>query len=324
MAGGRTPLPDLSPDDRPFSRAHALSEDGSVAVGVSARDSQVPNTAVRWTDGGVEDLGALAVGALSWAWDVSGDGDTVVGWSRNENVEREAFRWTAGHGMQGLGDLPDGDHESEAYGVSADGWFVVGSGVTESGEEAFIWDLRRGMRRLQDVIEHALNTGLDGWKLTRATGITPDGGVIVGDGINSEGYTEAWRAVLPAIRTDVEIDLLPPRSRSRSGTLRGRLEVAVLGSEETNVSQVDLGSLVFGPDRAAPLHDMTHDIPGPLQLRSHLRDVNRDGQRDLVLHFRIADTGLSADDSQACLLGEIDRIRFTACDGVETLTSPRR
>jgi hypothetical protein len=54
-------------------------------------------------------------GISSIAWAVSGDGNVVVGTSNNE-----AFRWTSGGGMVGLGD------GSYANSVSGDGKIVVG------------------------------------------------------------------------------------------------------------------------------------------------------------------------------------------------------
>jgi len=61
---------------------------------------------------------------------------------------------------------------------------------------AFVWDELHGMRDLKAVLE---NFGLDltGWSLTSATGISLDGLTIVGDGLNPEGRTEAWVAVIP-------------------------------------------------------------------------------------------------------------------------------
>ena len=43
----------------------------------------------------------------------------------------------AGPLFTGLGDLPGGYFSSHAYGVSADGAVVVGSGISGSGWEAF-------------------------------------------------------------------------------------------------------------------------------------------------------------------------------------------
>ncbi len=50
----------------------------------------------------------------------------IVGGAAISASGREAFRWTSGGGMVGLGDLPGGESDSEANGVSADGSVVVG------------------------------------------------------------------------------------------------------------------------------------------------------------------------------------------------------
>jgi probable HAF family extracellular repeat protein len=57
----------------------------------------------------------------------------------------EAFRWTAGGGMIGLGDLPGGVFSSSADGVSSDGSVVVGSSNSAFGGEAFRWTAGDGM-----------------------------------------------------------------------------------------------------------------------------------------------------------------------------------
>jgi len=85
------------------------------------------------------------------AFDVSDDGRVVVGQGgRADTADLEAWRWTEGGGIEGLGDLPgwDGgsDHafESRASGVSGDGKVVVGEGQGYDGDEAVLWTRREG------------------------------------------------------------------------------------------------------------------------------------------------------------------------------------
>ena len=113
--------------------------------------------------------------------------------SRSHN---EAFRWTSGGGMVGLGDLPGGSFYSTASSVSGDGSVVVGYGSSASGGEAFIWDEMNGMRSLEDVLTNAYSLNLTGWLLYDATTISADGHTIVGYGTNPLGQTEAWAATL--------------------------------------------------------------------------------------------------------------------------------
>jgi uncharacterized membrane protein len=112
----------------------------------------------------------------------------------------EAFRWTSAAGMTGLGDLPGGDFYSKATDISADGSVVVGYGTSDlvsySGWEAFYWTADNGMQNLKDVLT---NCGLDltGWRLQAASGVSADGLTIAGNGINPQGYDEAWIATVP-------------------------------------------------------------------------------------------------------------------------------
>jgi probable HAF family extracellular repeat protein len=128
-------------------------------------------------------LGGLYGGIFSEANGVSADGSVVVGRSDSASGQ-EAFRWTAGGGMVGLGDLPGGAFGSVANGVSGDGAVVVGYGNSASGNEAFRWSALGGMVGLGDLP--------DGLFDSYASGASGDGAVIVGYGNSASGY-EAFR-----------------------------------------------------------------------------------------------------------------------------------
>jgi probable HAF family extracellular repeat protein len=132
--------------DGAHSAAIDVSADGSVVVGYSGSAFTGAFQAFRWTAaGGMVGLGTLpGTGLLSsYAWGVSGDGLTIVGWSSG-NGSSQAFRWLLATGMTGLGDLPGGSFLSTAYGTSSDGSTIVGYGTTtagvgESGQRAVRW-----------------------------------------------------------------------------------------------------------------------------------------------------------------------------------------
>jgi uncharacterized membrane protein len=94
--------------------------------------------------------------------------------------------------MVGLGDLPGGAYSSGAQGVSGDGAVIVGNGNSDSGTEPFVWSESQGMRRLVDVLCDDYGLDLGEWLLQVAMGVSDDGLVIVGYGINPEGNTEGW------------------------------------------------------------------------------------------------------------------------------------
>jgi probable HAF family extracellular repeat protein len=164
------------------------SGDGSVLVG------QQSSQAVRWTQAaGIMGLGFLPNTNVSLAYAVSRDGTTAVGYS---GFAQQAFRWTQASGMVGLGSL-SGLAFSVALAVSADGSEVVGYANNGGpANTAFIWDPVNGLRNFQQVLTSE-GVNLTGWTLEEATGISADGNTIVGEGVDPNGFTTAWIAVVP-------------------------------------------------------------------------------------------------------------------------------
>jgi probable HAF family extracellular repeat protein len=177
------------------SWSRGISSDGSSIIGKSQSPSGYQ--AFHWNmANGMEGIGDLSGGVFeSQANSTNSDGSIIVGWG-SSSLGSEAFRWTESEGMIGLGDLDGGDFYSDALDISTDGSIIVGVSTTALGNEAFIWDDDNGMRSVIDILE---NEGLDltGWTLTGARGISADGLTIVGNGINPDGYTEAWIATVP-------------------------------------------------------------------------------------------------------------------------------
>lgn len=122
-------------------------------------------------------LGDLPGGPFfSFAYDVSADGSTVVGYSQSSPSpgSREAFRWTEAGGMIGLGDFAHPTPQSDAQGVSADGSVIVGRGTGDAPWEsrAFRWTQETGMQALADTAGEFVRS--------QAYDVSPDGSVVVG------------------------------------------------------------------------------------------------------------------------------------------------
>lgn len=112
-------------------------------------------------------LGDIPGGRFSsLATDVSADGLTVVGYSYYgyDNYDYEAFRWTSGGGMTGLG-----VNTNAAVGVSADGSLVVGSLYAQ----AFRWTSSTGIVGIGTLPQ---------WSGTTAAAVSADGNTVVGSG----------------------------------------------------------------------------------------------------------------------------------------------
>jgi len=89
--------------------------------------------------------------------------------------------------FRGLGFL-DSNYQyrsSDARGVSADGFVVVGGSASTNGSQAFRWTQEDGMLSLGDLASGGFNSG--------AAGISADGSIVVGESAIPSGTTQAFR-----------------------------------------------------------------------------------------------------------------------------------
>jgi probable HAF family extracellular repeat protein len=141
--GSMLTLGDLPGGSSFNSRAYGVSADGSVVVGYGT--SATATEAVRWTQAsGMVGLGILPGFNASLAQDVAENGSLVVGYSGDDwFTPGEAFLWDATHGMRSMRDVLINDFGlgaslagwtlTSANDISADGQFIVGSGINPNG-----------------------------------------------------------------------------------------------------------------------------------------------------------------------------------------------
>ena len=109
--------------------------------------------------------------------------------------------------------------------------------------------------------------------------------------------------------TGISIDIKPGSDPNSINTnSMGLVPVAILGSAEFDVTQVDVSTLTFKPGQASPKHN------------GHLEDVNGDGLIDLVTHYVQKDTGIQIGHTQACLSGQtFGGQGIGGCDSIVTV-----
>jgi hypothetical protein len=138
-----------------------------------------------------------------------------------------------------------------------------------------------------------------------------DGDQVAFGVVFTDGSRGIYVATLSAEPLPVSIDIRPFRRRNVVNPFsRGRVAVALLGAADLDVEEVDRDTLAFGPAGAPPVR-----WPRP-----RVRDVDRDGFDDLLLWFRIPETGVALGDPEACLEGALlDGTAFKGCDAIRTV-----
>lgn len=110
----------------------------------------------------------------------------------------------------------------------------------------------------------------------------------------------------PRVEIDIDPDTDGNLVNLRSNEL---LRVAILGTEDLDVADIDSTTFFFAAGRAAPQH----------RIGTHVEDVNDDDLLDLVSHYRIPETGIEYGDVAACLRGQmLDRTPVGGCDRIST------
>jgi hypothetical protein len=168
------------------------------------------------------------------------------------------------------------------------------------------------------TLTHALLPGSSAIDAARGCGLATDQrGVIRPRDGNGDGIASCDVGAFELVPLQVEIDIKPdgyPNSINPRG--HGVIPVALLGSEDFDVADVDVTTLRVGPDRASPAHDLTDSW----NYNDHLQDVNLDGFVDLVSHYRTQETGIACGQVAATLAGKLlDSRPFEGADSIRTV-----
>ena len=153
---------------------------------------------------------------------------------------------------------------------------------------------------------HSLVRTIDGTTFIGVDKIGSGVFVLSGDGNvfsdqNDTGYIVEDNGTLAAnicdqasFAIEVTIDIKPGSSpNSINPFSSGVLPVAILTTDVFDALQVDITTMVFGPDGAGIPHQ-----------QGHVEDVDDDGDLDLIAFFRTQQTGIACGDTEATLGGE--------------------
>ena len=226
-------------------------------------------------------------------------------------------------------------HDTDAPGVYIrleDGAFpgspgpgFVGGLLVEDGTGAFdelatwdwsgIWDREGPLEIILDVDEIGFELAVEGnlgqanfsgvWaSISSAVGFvsawnTRD--AVVGaqnQGLHGIGSMTVDRIALERPATILTIDIKPGSDPNGvNPKSKGVIPVAVLGSVDFDATQVDFSTVTFGPGEALPIH-------GDHVENGHVADTNGDFFDDMVLHFKVSETGIACGDTDATLTGQ--------------------
>lgn len=165
-----------------FSDGCAVNADGSVVGGqATTRFPLGALHAFRWTENGIQDLGAAADPSIVLG--MSSDGSVLVGKSRHVNESPQAVSWT-NNIMKNLGGLGSTGY-SAAYGVNANGTTITGSSWTTVVGTPSIHAFKWNDDLMQDL-------GTLGGAESNGYAISGDGLTIVGGANRLDSYYHAF------------------------------------------------------------------------------------------------------------------------------------
>ena len=236
-----------------------------------------------YDDGSMLDLGTLG-GGNSSGWGINSSGQ-VIGQSQTSNDSSYHAFFYDGSIMLDLGTL--GGRASYGRGINDSGQMVGLSDNASNNRSAFYYD---GSTMLDlCLVTDCTSFGWTGF--TEAWDINDNGDII---GIGSiDGQYHAFLVTVSTVPIPVIIDIKPSKKPENVIDFKKdkNLKIAIVGEEAFDALQVDPTTVKFGTNEASPV-------------RCIGQDYNRDGFPDLILTFKLNQTGISCGDTEATLTGE--------------------
>ena len=204
QSDGMVGLGFLAASDQEASQATAISSDGSTIVGVAINSDGKPE-AFRWTIGsGMIGLGILPTSGQfgSRATAVNSDGSVIVGGASIGIATKQHqpdIRASVDNSLLTIASLNSSCLLNLLLGSGGGFTPLPGScsAIDDlnafSPQQAFRWTNADG---LHSVAELLIESGVDigEWQISQANGVSADGSIIVGEGIDPDGNSKGWWA----------------------------------------------------------------------------------------------------------------------------------
>ena len=256
----------------------------SFADAVTWAENLVYHDSVRNVDYSDWRLPTVSPVGADWNIAFSFDGSTDIGYNITSTASEMSFMYYVNLGLKG--------YYSPA-GVYQNDFGMYGNGTTDE-----LGGHQNNVGLVQNLQNYYWSGTLSPWYTPAqdtAVIFLPIWGRQAVQGLGQPYFAWAVRdgdvaAVPEPVFIDIEPGSFPNSINPKSN---GVIPVAILTTNTFDATTVDPLSVKFGPDGATEAHG-----------RGHREDVNGDGKKDLVLHFRTQDTGIVCGDTSASLTGE--------------------
>jgi hypothetical protein len=281
---------------------------GAAYVFVRTGDVWTEQAKILASDGAAEDRFGLSVSVF---------GDTVIiGTPHRPESESAAG---AAYVFVRTGDTWTEQTKLVASDSKIDDWF--GNSVSVFGDTATIGAPHPGYPPIAPGAAYMFRRINDDW-VEQAVLISSDGeeGDLFGWSVSHDNHTaligtiRAGAAYVFTTSVTVNIDIKPSKKPENVINLKKgkNLKVAIVGTADFDALQVDPSTMKFGPSEACPI-------------RYKGKDYNKDGFADLILIFRIEETGIACGDTVATLTGQTfpdPAINFAGSDTITVEPCP--